>query len=256
MSEASHNQQRQVRWEIEQKGTSNLQEALIPDDSNRGTVLENHNATTEDGNTTVFFRNIEDHLIHFIQQSDIVLGCVAWLTSEPILQALASLQMVSIIVQKEDFLRPDLAPNPNWAKHIRQLYNQLPGGPCRFEFEGTILPLMCYAGNPNMESIRCVGNYNATKMPAFPRSHHKFVLFCQYKDEDECDGPSRIIPEAVWTGSFNFTKTAGMSFENAILLRDPTIVQAFYQEYAQIAALSEPLDWTATWTQPEWRIGS
>ena len=242
MPELSHNQQKRVLWEREQKGISNLQEALLPDDKDIGTALESYNAVSQDGQTAVFFRDLEHHLISLIQQSNVVLGCVAWLTSEPILQALAQIQMVSIIVQKEDFLRPDLAPNPNWTNYLRRLYNRLPGGISRFQLEGTILPFMSTMGKTEMDAIRCVGNHNLMKVPAFPRSHHKFVIFCQYQQteyEIEEDLPGKIIPEAVWTGSFNFTKTAGMSFENAILLRDPIIVQAFYQEYAQIADQKE-----------------
>jgi len=45
-----------------------------------------------------------------------------------------------------------------------------------------------------------------------------------------------------------------MSFENALVLYDQKIIDAYYQEYLQIAALSEPLNWTAIWTNPQWRI--
>lgn len=41
----------------------------------------------------------------------------------------------------------------------------------------------------------------------------------------------RIVPYAVWTGSFNFTKNACASFENAVVLREPAIVKAFFEEY-------------------------
>ena len=45
-----------------------------------------------------------------------------------------------------------------------------------------------------------------------------------------------------------------MSFENAAVLHDSEIVKAFYKEYTQIAAISEPLDWTATWMEPQWKM--
>ena len=54
-----------------------------------------------------------------------------------------------------------------------------------------------------------------------------------------------FVPRVVWTGSFNFTLNATNSFENAVVLHDPKIVNAFYQEWGQILALSEPLDSTS-----------
>lgn len=122
-----------------------------------------------------------------------------------------------------------------------------------------------------IDPVRCVGNYNANNQPAFPRSHHKFILFCRYREHCQCQeclflhdmshcdycsdrayGNRHIEPYAVWTGSFNFTKSATASFENAVVLQDEKIVQAFYAEYGQIAAISEPLDWTSAWMAPEW----
>ena len=37
---------------------------------------------------------------------------------------------------------------------------------------------------------------------------------------------------------------------------DPAVVTAYYHEYEQIFALSEPLDWSSEYVDPEWRIGS
>src|SRR5262249_7338846 len=145
---------------------------------------------------------------------------VAWLTSKAILAALARLQGVSIIVQKEDFLRPDIESGPNWARRLRNLYESLPVGLSRFDISR--LESMDICGNSTLHPVRCVGNYNAEKAPAFPRSHHKFVVFCHWNEgEDECGGWKEIEPYAVWTGSFNFTETANRSFENALILRDP-----------------------------------
>src|SRR5437879_3208005 len=43
----------------------------------------------EDGKTTVFFKHIEKHLLDHIEQYKIIVGCVAWLTNDTILKALA-----------------------------------------------------------------------------------------------------------------------------------------------------------------------
>jgi phosphatidylserine/phosphatidylglycerophosphate/cardiolipin synthase-like enzyme len=106
----------------------------------------------------------------------------------------------------------------------------------------------------SIEAVRCVGNYNAKKT-TLPRAHHKFVVFCRHVERDD-SSCLNYQPYGVWTGSFNFTQNAVKSLENAVVLRDPSIVQAYFQEYAQIAALSELLDWEKHWVEPQWRIGS
>jgi hypothetical protein len=256
----------EIRQRRIQEGMRNLQKLYIPDADGEDMPLEDFSCIGQDEQVAVYFRNLEKRLIEYIEGADVVLGCVAWLTSEPILTALAHCKHVSLIVQKEDFLRPDIASRPKWAHHLRQLYDRLPQGLYRGNIARTTLEYMSSCGDPTLHPIRCVGNYNAAKESAFPRSHHKFVLFCRFLRDyayDPRDGEIIIDggelftePYAVWTGSFNFTKTAGMSFENALVLRDPKIIQAFYQEYAQVAALSEPLDWETAWSEPEWRIGT
>lgn len=279
------NREGHVTSEIE-----NLNAAFIRQDDGYADLygeLQDYSTLGVDAKTQVFFRNLEDHLIEYIDSSDIVLGCVAWFTNEKILQALAKKEGVSFIVQKEDFLKPDIGTTSNWKKHLHQLYSNLPRSLDRRDFHWTVLGLLQCNPDSLIDPVRCVGNYNRTKQPAFPRSHHKFAIFCRYikncccktclkikKDRSETfnDGTpmyyhcikclhegnksekSHIQPYAVWTGSFNFTKNACVSFENAVILKDPKISYAFYKEYTQIAAISEPLDWSAQWINPEWAI--
>jgi hypothetical protein len=199
---------------------------------------------------------LEDHLIQYIQEADIVVGCVAWLTSPRILKALSKVKGVSIIVQKEDFLRPDHNPVDNWRKWLNDEYDKLPEGPTRYCYTGTVVSSLSVALDPTVFPIRCVGKHNSQKDSAFPRSHHKFVVFCKLQEgEDEYTFPY-ITPYAVWTGSFNFSKTASASFENSLVVTDTRIVQAYYQEWGQVFALSEPLDWESEWVEPEYRIGT
>ena len=196
--------------------------------------------------TQVYFRDLEAHLISHIAQADAVFGCAAWLTSGPILDALAKKDSVSFVIQKEDFLRPDLGGRTYWKNWLREKYDSLSGIE-RFSFDNVIDVLSCSYLDP----IRCVGNYNRDKVPAFPRMHNKFVIFAKLLDYDGYEGAS---PYAVWTGSFNLTKNAGKSLENAIFITDPEIVRAYWLEFGQIVAISEPLDWEADWVAPEWRI--
>lgn len=219
--------------------------------------FEDNSIINSDKDIEVYFRNIEENLFKYIKEADIVLGCVAWLTSETILTALAEKRAVSIIVQKEDFLRPDMNSSSNkdkWKKKLKYYYNNLKSDLCRYEF-GNILNSISYCTDPTIEPIRCVGNYNKDKKPAFPRMHNKFLVFAKRLDNNEQELPE-VIPYGVWTGSYNLSKNAQRSLENAIFIRDNDIVNAYYKEFGQIAAMSEPLDWESEWIAPEWRIGS
>jgi len=214
-----------------------------------------------DGSVEVVFRNIEQRLIDEIRSAKIVVGCVAWLTSGSILDALAEAQGVSIVVQKEDFLRPDLgAPGrERWKQWLRDKYDRLPEGPHRCEYEGTVVSAMSTGGDPTMECVRCLGNHNADRRAAMPRAHHKFLLFCDYVEdetEDLKDGGSSVIPRKVWTGSYNLSKNGGRSLENAVLLTDERCVRAYYVEWGQLVGVSEPLDWTSEYVHPDLRIGT
>lgn len=228
-----------------QQRTETLSGLVIPGESctpRDGEPLADYSTTS--GSVHVIFRDLEERLIECIEDADEVYGCVAWLTSEPILEALAGKQ-VQIVVQKEDFLRPDVGQSSAWKARLHRLYDRLIQGYSRYSFPDPVGG-MDYCGDPTVEAIRCVGNHNASRNPAFPRAHHKFVVFCR-------DG---FTPYAVWTGSFNFTRNAGRSFENAVVINDPVIAQAYLKEWAQLLAISEPLDWQSEWVAPQWRIGS
>jgi hypothetical protein len=243
------------------KQINDLNQLEIPTDGRDGEESEplyDLSITGANRLTWVHFRNLEHYLVSYIREAQIIVGCVAWLTHPEILKALAGTQGVSLIVQKEDFLRPDLGDNHNWKHQLSQRYKELPARLNRLSVDGTRLHMMSCATDPLIDPVRCIGNYNSEKKPAFPRMHHKFIVFCRLETEDfETWTIGDIIqPYMVWTGSFNFTQNAASSLENAIVSRDPSIVNAFYQEWGQIAALSEPLDWKSQWVEPEWRIGT
>lgn len=199
----------------------------------------------------VIFRNHRARLLDEIARCDVVLGCVAWLTDGVVLDALAKRQHVSIVVQKEDFLRPDLGQS--WKHHLRRLYGALPSPLLRYALPGGVSSLN-YAGDPKIAPVRCVGNHNRDKQPAWPRMHNKFLVFCdQAKDSH---GDPAVVPRRVWTGSYNISLNAAASWENAVLIDSAEIADAYAREFAQILTFSEPLDWTSDWVAPEYRIGS
>jgi PLD-like domain len=217
-------------------------------------------------NFEVLFRNQEQRLVRLINKykNDLIVGCVAWLTSIPILNALAKCKNVQIIVQKEDFLRPDMySKEDSWKAFLQKKYSAVKCEMTRYEFQSPISDLSI-CGDPTVDGIRCLGNHNIDKSPAFPRSHHKFLVFCRINKTHK-DPLGNILvdqywPETVSTGSFNLTKNSTFSLENVIIFSSDFntnhFVKSFLNEHHELFALSEPLDWTSDWIEPEYRIGT
>lgn len=238
-------------------GITNLNHAKIWNDGDP-IALDDFAATSESARVTCHFRNVRDALVDCINRYDYMVGCVAWLTDPVILRALATRCGVSIIVQKEDFLRPDCDERLD----TRRLYGSIRSGFDRYQIPG-ILSSMSFACDPTLDAIRCVGNHNSNKSPAHPRAHHKFLVFGRVptpEKDNEDNYPDALhwgfVPEAVWTGSFNFSVNAGRSLENAVFIEDTAIARAYANEFSQVAALSEPLNWEDPWCSPEWRCGT
>jgi phosphatidylserine/phosphatidylglycerophosphate/cardiolipin synthase-like enzyme len=245
----------------------NLNNWIIPDgyhdeEVDKAKFSGSNNISSQDGQISVYFRNIEKELIYKINKYPIVVGCVAWLTNERVLKALSNRKRVSIIIQKEDFLRPDTG---NWSgEKLRKMYASLPKGVSSKistnEIWGDLLSLLNYNSYWDSEPVRWLGNFNTDKDPAFPRMHNKFLVFCNedksYLKEfpfQEYEEYTKIIPHAVWTGSFNFTDNATRSLENAVYIKNSDIVSSYYAEWQHIFALSESIPnefWNSGW---EWR---
>ncbi|MDW6016791.1 phospholipase D-like domain-containing protein [Vibrio plantisponsor] len=231
-----------------------LNKFQIDNDGNFSESFVDNSVSTISG-IEVYFRDLERHLLSHIEGADAVFGAVAWLTSYPILDALAKKDNVSIIVQKEDFLRPDVGSRTSFKSNLRKKYDQLTCKVTRYSF-GNILSSVSVACDPSLDPVRCVGNHNLDKAPAFPRMHNKFLVFAKVEPNPMQNGFELIVPYGVWTGSFNLTKNATLSLENALYITDPLVVNAYFKEFGQIAAMSEELDWRSDWAAPEWRIGT
>jgi hypothetical protein len=63
-----------------------------------------------------------------------------------------------------------------------------------------------------------------------------------------------IVAEKVWTGSYNCSKAAELSFENAVILRCEKIAKCYMIEFIHLfknsEAQSAKLDWTSEWMSP------
>lgn len=207
------------------------------------------------------FGDVKTPLLTFIRNSDAVVGCVAWITEYEILDELAKVD-TAIIVQKEDFLRPDMAAGGKWKEILHEKYARINNPWLRFNFPE---PLRSMTTNSlsGIDGVRCVGNHNSEKVAASPRMHHKFLIRLRQEivNGEVVEGLKMqdsvtLHPEAVWTGSFNFSRNAGASFENAVVVHDQAIAGSFLDEFSRVAALGEPLDWKSEWIMPEWRVGT
>ncbi|WP_222436382.1 phospholipase D-like domain-containing protein [Serratia fonticola] len=219
--------------------------------------LENNNVIDDNG-VSAYFRDIEKRLIEHIESANSVFGAIAWLTNGNILNALSSREHVQVVVQKEDFLRPDRSEKSyeEWKKWLHSCYSKLKCSIHRGEFEYWILGAMSLSKDYPLDPGRCVGYNDTFKKGVLPRMHNKFLVFANVEQVDDCGYPVHVIePYAVWTGSFNFSKNATHSLENALYITNKKIVDAYFREYTQIAAISEKLDWTSEYIKPEWNIG-
>jgi phosphatidylserine/phosphatidylglycerophosphate/cardiolipin synthase-like enzyme len=231
----------------------NLNELGVPVEHEMQPQRDNGLSTTAP--IQIIFKNHQARLLEEIRRWPIVLGCVAWLTDRQILRALAACEHVNIIVQKEDFLRPDIGGRR--AASLRPFYDSLPSPLSRYELPAGISGFS-YCSDPSIEAVRCVGNHNRQRLPAWPRMHNKFLVFCdRHVEPDQWEGNRTVVlPRRVWTGSYNLSATACRSWENAILIDSPEVAEAYTREFAQILTFSERLDWESDWVEPEYRIGS
>ena len=233
----------------------NLNEAVIHNDDGPDIPIRGNTTNCKSGNVEVLFTGLQDILVAEIQKWPVVIGCVAWLTNDAALKALATRRRVSVLVNKEDFLRPD---SGNMSEQrVKKLYSAIPGID-RAEFGAHY---NC-ASDPDTDAVRCVG-VHGRKDRNTPRMHHKFLVFCEATPKQwypeyprPIDYLDDITPQVVWTGSFNITYNACHSLENAIIIRDSIIAAAYFNEWYTLLGLSEPLDWESPYVAPEYRLGT
>jgi hypothetical protein len=242
------------------KRTFDFTTATIQNADGPSVPFDNSPSTAEGCRVTAFFGNLEAALCEAISNHRFVVGCVAWLTNRKVLSALSRPSHgVQLVVQKEDWLRPDCNAGrlDNWKTGLRELYDDLECGIDRYSLSQLLgMPYLSTGWEVDEIAVRCAGNHNSAKSPAFPRMHHKFFVLCDVTVDDEYGMPSGIIPRGVWTGSFNPTANGTRSRENAVLIEGVSIAAAYLKEWFQVYAISEPLDWESEWSEPQYRIGT
>ena len=241
---------------------------------------EQHDHGCVNANVEVVFRNHRKRLLRLFQEAReeglVCLGAVAWLTDFEVLDAMATLPS-SVVVQKEDFLRPDSptgagGQRDGWRDVLREHYTAVAEsarhdpGFCRYNFPPP-LGDMSLLGDHTIAGVRCVGVRNARGAGGNrqqPLMHHKYLVFAKltfplapgHEGKEDPLAEPLWTPRIVWTGSCNLTRLAQRSRENAVILRDPVIATAYLHEWTGLMALSEPLDWDSEWVAPQWHEGT
>jgi len=215
-------------------------------DGEKYEVVQDYSLST--GDVSVYFRDIEAKAVKHILAAPCVFGAVAWRTSPKILAALSNVH-AAILVQKEDFLRPDSYASKD---SLRSMYSKIKSGLYRWQLPDRYSALS-QRGDPEIHGVRCVGNHNRERRIASPRMHNKFLVFCRKEEESYECGEYLYVPKpyAVWTGSFNMSYNATNSLENAVYIENPELAMAYLMEWCQIYSISEDLNWDS-----EYRYGS
>lgn len=220
----------------------NSEYKINPSGINLNNFQKVDNKTTS-GNVTVFFRDLKRHLIESIKKYDMILGAVAWITDYEILEELSKKKSL-LVIQKEDFLRPDMKSNlsTNDKLTLKKLYSSFN------KFDATKIATGPFFQDisekyKNLPPILCYGIYNKDKMYMTPRMHNKFLTFLK-KEGD------LYFPKAVWTGSLNLTQLSLHSLENAVLIKDDSIANAYAEEMQLLYLNSDTLNWSSEWVNP------
>ncbi|WP_248581604.1 hypothetical protein [Nocardioides sp. InS609-2] len=200
---------------------------------------------TPHGVCTAHFGELHGPLLDFIAGSEVIVGCVAWITSGRILDALAT-RPVALVVQKENWWKK----TDTRGQTLAGRYAGLTGGLAASAFPPP-LATKTFRGKPVpndlvLAPISCIG-YSRAQSRFAPLMHHKFIVRCRI---EKTGAVEVLVPLAAWTGSFNFSGNANDSFENALEIHDPVIAAAYLAEFALMASLSESMNWRTAAPRP------
>ena len=203
----------------------------------------------------VAFDNLQERLATEIRNAEAVFVAAGWLGDPQLLQALTECPHVGAIVTKDRMLRRGAADDPTTpAPHLATLRalqavaakRVRVGGLLPFD-EGRLL-LTSPKGEPVewTSGLRCFGQVDHLDL------HHKFVVF----GAAAADGDGRVAytPSRVWTGSFNFTRGSSGRCENAVIIDDPNVANAYLIEWCQLLSLSESVPFHHARFCPEWTL--
>ena len=200
--------------------------------------------------------SLANRLANWMRDADLIVGCFAWLTNFRVLDSLAAVKYgCQIVVQKEDFLRPDRGHS---AKSTTILHRKYSAMKCRIRRIQLPYANELSVGSDDLaDPVRCAGRRGDDRRKAVPRMHHKFAVKCRVREvSEDSDGYREVSPMSVWTGSFNPTLNGTASRENAVIINSEAVADFYAREWACVFAMSEQLNWQSEWVCPEYRIGT
>ena len=209
-------------------------------------LLSGHACRTFSSDVEVHFRNLEEVLVNEIHKHDIILGCVAWVSSPKVVEALAGKTTCLIVDRK----LPRLSKNMQEMYQLLRMNDKSPiyqmlknghgwGEYFSYSNGGEALPYTMY-GDWNFEA----GMYYVDG-GSYRYMHHKFILML--KEDGDCSCGKKLYKPTVWTGSYNFTKNAKTGLENAVIMRNNGVAAAYLGEFLEVfhnhALQLNVLDW-------------
>lgn len=222
----------------------------IQNDLNKEFARYNHNGGSEF--VEVYFQNIKKQLELFIDEADCIVGCVAWITDEDVLKFLSAKRGVSLVVQKENKSKANWSALTRMSKYFVQ------------EIQAAHTDLLAYyleKSGKNVGAIdlfRCVGHVKAKdSKEILPLMHHKFLVDCSLEDVEDEVSPvglkprKKLVPKRFWTGSYNFSRNAQSSLENALVCEDKAAAECYFGMWQRIYAMSESLKYASNNPEPE-----
>lgn len=207
--------------------TTKLQSSSFKTDRNLSVKRNFHLVDTPD--TTVYFDDMKEHFLDCIRSHDAAFCAVYSLTDQPIIDALADLERVSVLVderQKSQYCNYSRLEKhegiPAYGSDCIEVYSS-----------GSDYTHVRY--DP-LEALTFVTPTQQEKDSTGHESFHtKFCVFAsveKHKSSSEDSWTEHIIiPRAIWVGSYNPTPTGNRSIQSAVLLRSRLVVLAFMSEY-------------------------
>ena len=180
------------------------------------------------------FRNLQQVLLNEIEQADIVLGCVAWISDPVILESLTRRSTALILDSKVNRMGAKLKDLYKQLEHTdkQPIYTMLKNGLGSERY-------LCYTDiedQPVAEAFAEDWNFESGlyAVDGFYRyMHHKFLVLLTFDGKCGSCGRRKYKP-TTWTGSFNFTKNASNGLENAVIIRDTHISASYLCEFLEI----------------------
>lgn len=180
--------------------------------------------------TSLFNEQLEEALLGFVRDSDVLLGCVAWVTNRQLLGILGTRE-VSLVMQNERTLTSG-AKGASLRAMLAKLDNSFE--PEFFDGPVTSSRRRWTTGIPAVNVVG-VQSHRGTRA----LMHHKFLIRAKVSGRGKT---RRIDPLAVWTGSMNFSHGGAERFlENAVIIDDPVIAASYLGEFQSVLVASKPL---------------